>query len=143
GGEVALRGGAEAGPQGDQAGHAGQPDEQRDPAVPVARPAEQADRPRGYTGGAGARRAGACCVRHGFSCEPKELVICRSQCSRDRAPGSSYGGRLLAGRVVGGSTPPGVLRGSAAKPTGTPGRGCRPAPRAAPGPGRRAWSSPG
>jgi hypothetical protein len=82
---VVLRRGAEVDPQGDQAGHAGQPGEQRDPAVPVARAAEQANRPRADIRGVGARRAALVAYDMRFSCEPEELLLSLSMLARSGA----------------------------------------------------------
>src|SRR5579863_8414439 len=63
--EGVQRGGAEQLPQGDEAGDADHPGEQRDPAVPVAGPAEPAEQAGSLTGGLpGVRGAGRAGVRH-------------------------------------------------------------------------------
>src|SRR5579863_1903368 len=63
--EGVERGGAELLPQRDEAGDADDPGEQRDPAVPVAGPAESAKQAGSLTGGLpGMRGAGRAGVRH-------------------------------------------------------------------------------
>src|ERR1700729_4366872 len=74
--EGVERGGAELQPQRDEAGDADDPGEQRDPAVPVAGPAEPAEQPGSLAGARpglrGARRAG---MRHGDLPRAEERLV--------------------------------------------------------------------
>ena len=107
--EGVQRGGAELQPQRDEAGDADDPGEQRDPAVPVAGPAEPAKQAGSL---AGSRPACGACDELAcdmvISREPRSGY--RSRFSRSQARGASYPGRHLDGRVLRGRTPP-VVRG--------------------------------
>src|ERR1700729_2747203 len=109
--EGVQRGGAELQPQPDEARDADDPGEQRDPAVPVAGPAEPAQQAGSLTGSLprmrGARRTG---VRHGDLPRPRGGYcsrFSRSQATTASCPGRHLGGPATQRAYSTGSTRPG------------------------------------